>query len=246
MPSDAGVYIQGTETDPAMWADTAIRRVHQRLRSRLAALAALAAPEPAGAGSGPAPAGEAGHCAEQVRRYLVATDEALYAPAAGAAETRLLVRALRTASAACDRLIDALSTAPDAVCAATAARSLEAVLAVRFAIEQSVLLPALAALPGIDAAGLVADLETLLEGGRLEQPAVVDVREVPHGRRHPRIFARFARLAPGEAFILVNNHDPKPLCREFEAAHAGAFTWDYLESGPEQWRVRIGRTATGA
>ncbi|WP_396795916.1 DUF2249 domain-containing protein [Microbispora sp. H13382] len=39
----------------------------------------------------------------------------------------------------------------------------------------------------------------------------MDVREIPHGQRHPRIFARYAHLAPGEAFILVNNHDPKPL-----------------------------------
>jgi hypothetical protein len=37
-------------------------------------------------------------------------------------------------------------------------------------------------------------------------------------------------------------HDPKPLRREFEATHPGAFTWDYLESGPGQWQVRTGRT----
>ncbi|WP_328914102.1 MULTISPECIES: DUF2249 domain-containing protein [unclassified Streptomyces] len=72
---------------------------------------------------------------------------------------------------------------------------------------------------------------------------VIDVREIPHGQRHPRIFARWARLAPGDGFTLVNNHDPKPLRREFEATHPGAFTWDYVESGPELWRVRIGRAA---
>lgn len=31
------------------------------------------------------------------------------------------------------------------------------------------------------------------------------------------------------------------LRREFEAAYPGVFTWNYLESGPELWRVRIGR-----
>jgi uncharacterized protein (DUF2249 family) len=54
--------------------------------------------------------------------------------------------------------------------------------------------------------------------------------------------AMAAAAAPGEAFTLVNNHDPEPLRREFEATHPGAFTWDYLESGPGQWQVRTGRT----
>ena len=48
-------------------------------------------------------------------------------------------------------------------------------------------------------------------------------------------------LAPGAGFVLVNDHDPKPLRYQFEAEHAGQFTWQYLDSGPEVWRVRIGR-----
>jgi uncharacterized protein (DUF2249 family) len=27
-----------------------------------------------------------------------------------------------------------------------------------------------------------------------------------------------------------------------EAERTGQFTWDYLEEGPEAWRVRIGRS----
>ncbi|MET7280763.1 DUF2249 domain-containing protein [Kribbella sp. NPDC005582] len=53
-------------------------------------------------------------------------------------------------------------------------------------------------------------------------------------------------MAPGEAFVLVNSHDPRPLRREFEAIHAGAFSCDYLQAGPEEWRVRIGRVADDA
>ncbi|MFF4764517.1 DUF2249 domain-containing protein [Streptomyces sp. NPDC001292] len=68
----------------------------------------------------------------------------------------------------------------------------------------------------------------------------------PQRGRHPRIFARFAHLGPGEAFTLVNNHEPKPLRREFEAAHPGVFTWDHLESGPSRRQVRIGRRAPEA
>jgi uncharacterized protein (DUF2249 family) len=70
---------------------------------------------------------------------------------------------------------------------------------------------------------------------------VLDVREEPPVRRHSLIFETYAALGPGAAFELVNDHDPKPLSYQFAAEHAGEFTWDYLEQGPEVWRVRIGR-----
>ncbi|HEY9524045.1 MAG TPA: DUF2249 domain-containing protein, partial [Thermopolyspora sp.] len=127
-----------------------------------------------------------------------------------------------------------------------AGRATEGALAVQVAIIETVLLPALVALPGADLPTLVEDLTTVLGGGRLDNPAVIDVREIPHGKRHPRIFARYARLSPGEAFTLVNSHDPKPLRREFESAHPGAFTWDYVESGPDLWQIRIGRPVAEA
>lgn len=73
--------------------------------------------------------------------------------------------------------------------------------------------------------------------------AELDVRRFPHGQRHDVIFTTYGTLAPGAGFVLVNDHDPKPLRYQFEAEHAGEYTWDYLQTGPE-WRVRIGRTAT--
>ena len=72
---------------------------------------------------------------------------------------------------------------------------------------------------------------------------LLDVREEPPMRRHALIFETFDALEPGSAFELVNDHDPKPLYYQFAAEHAGAFSWDYLEQGPEVWRVRIGRTS---
>ncbi len=72
---------------------------------------------------------------------------------------------------------------------------------------------------------------------------ILDVRaEIPK-RRHELIFEEFERLAPGSGYVLVNDHDPKPLRYQFEAENAGEFTWEYLEEGPEVWRVRIGRVA---
>jgi len=70
---------------------------------------------------------------------------------------------------------------------------------------------------------------------------IIDVREIPPRERHPQIFDRYAALRPGEGFELRNDHDPKPLRYQFEAEHPGAFTWEYLEEGPETWRVIIGR-----
>jgi uncharacterized protein (DUF2249 family) len=74
--------------------------------------------------------------------------------------------------------------------------------------------------------------------------ALLDVRSEPPARRHDLIFDTYEGLAPGDAFVLVNDHDPKPLRYQFEAEHPGDFSWEYLESGPEVWRVRIGRPQT--
>ena len=71
---------------------------------------------------------------------------------------------------------------------------------------------------------------------------LLDVRELAPARRHESIFAAYQALAPGAGFVLVNDHDPKPLRYQFEAEHAGEHTWDYLEEGPRVWRVRIGRS----
>ena len=70
---------------------------------------------------------------------------------------------------------------------------------------------------------------------------LLDVRtEIPM-RRHELIFSSYNGLSDGESFVLVNDHDPKPLYYQFAAEHEGRFTWDYLEQGPEVWRVRIGK-----
>jgi uncharacterized protein (DUF2249 family) len=69
----------------------------------------------------------------------------------------------------------------------------------------------------------------------------LDVRREPPARRHELIFDGYDALESGSGFVLVNDHDPKPLRYQLEAEHAGAFTWEYLEEGPEVWRVRIGR-----
>ena len=76
--------------------------------------------------------------------------------------------------------------------------------------------------------------------------STIDVREIPPRERHPLIFGTFDQLSPGEALLLINDHDPKPQYYQFQAESTGKFTWDYLETGPDVWRVRIGKVQDAA
>jgi uncharacterized protein (DUF2249 family) len=71
--------------------------------------------------------------------------------------------------------------------------------------------------------------------------AEVDVRSLVPPQRHAKIFQLVDALAAGTSFILVNDHDPKPLYYQLEAEHPKQFSWTYLEKGPAVWRVEIGK-----
>jgi uncharacterized protein (DUF2249 family) len=71
--------------------------------------------------------------------------------------------------------------------------------------------------------------------------STIDVREVPHQQRHPLIFKTFDGLEPGQAFVLVVDHDPKPVLFELDFVRKGKFAWKYLEQGPEVWRVQMAK-----
>ena len=70
----------------------------------------------------------------------------------------------------------------------------------------------------------------------------LDVRTIQPRDRHPLIFNTFDNLKPGESFELINDHAPKPLYYQFLHERPDMFIWEYLEEGPETWRVRITRT----
>ena len=57
--------------------------------------------------------------------------------------------------------------------------------------------------------------------------------------KHQTIFARFDELKSGECFILHNDHDPKPLHYQLMAQRGDIFTWEYLENGPDWWKIKI-------
>lgn len=73
------------------------------------------------------------------------------------------------------------------------------------------------------------------------QTVTLDIRPVPVSQKHPTIFRTFDEMEPGRTLLLINDHDPKPLYYQFAAERAGQFEWNYVESGPQIWKVEIGK-----
>ena len=67
----------------------------------------------------------------------------------------------------------------------------------------------------------------------------IDVRPIPPREKHPAIFSLFNSLQPGDVMQLINDHDPKPLYYQMQAENDGQFIWEYVEEGPEVWKVNI-------
>lgn len=75
------------------------------------------------------------------------------------------------------------------------------------------------------------------------QTVTLDIRPVPVREKHPTIFRTFDQMDPGKTLLLINDHDPKPLYYQFTAERAGHFEWNYVERGPQVWRVEIAKKA---
>lgn len=73
--------------------------------------------------------------------------------------------------------------------------------------------------------------------------ATLDVTQIEPRLKHPTIFEHFDSLVQGEGFEILNDHDPKPLYYQLLGERGNIFTWEYVENGPEWWRVRIHKPA---
>ena len=69
--------------------------------------------------------------------------------------------------------------------------------------------------------------------------AQVDARLYEPKDKHITIFNTFEALSSGESMELINDHDPRPLHYQFIIERPDTFEWEYLEEGPEVWRVAI-------
>lgn len=77
-------------------------------------------------------------------------------------------------------------------------------------------------------------------------PDPIDVREISARIRHVTILSILDQLKTGEAVRIASGHDPLPLRLQIEAVHGAAFSWTYVEQGPEVWQIEIGRVDNAA
>jgi regulator of cell morphogenesis and NO signaling len=74
---------------------------------------------------------------------------------------------------------------------------------------------------------------------------ILNVTLLEPRQKHPTIFARFDDLEEGESLTIHNDHDPKPLYYQLLGERGNIFIWEYLEEGPQSWKVRISKRITG-
>lgn len=69
----------------------------------------------------------------------------------------------------------------------------------------------------------------------------LDVQTIPHAVRHSAIFGVLDGLRPGFAVIISATHDPVRLLEQLAQRSPGHFDTNYLEHGPERWRIAFRR-----
>jgi uncharacterized protein (DUF2249 family) len=69
----------------------------------------------------------------------------------------------------------------------------------------------------------------------------LDARVIPHAIRHASIKGALGSLQSGSGLVLVAPHDPVPLLQQIEAEAPGAYSVEYVERGPEAWRLAFVR-----
>jgi len=74
---------------------------------------------------------------------------------------------------------------------------------------------------------------------------ILNVSLLEPRQKHPTIFLRYDELKEGESLTIHNDHDPKPLYYQLLGERGNAFVWEYLEEGPELWKVHITKRITG-
>ncbi len=71
-----------------------------------------------------------------------------------------------------------------------------------------------------------------------EAPVLV-VKSLPKPLRHGAVIGAFESLAPGATMIVVEPHDPTPLLDQIRDRFPGGVDMEYVERGPQEWRVRL-------
>jgi regulator of cell morphogenesis and NO signaling len=78
-----------------------------------------------------------------------------------------------------------------------------------------------------------------------EDENILNVTAIEPKLKHPTIFQKFDLLVPGQSLTIHNDHDPKPLYYQLLGERGNIFTWEYLQEGPQLWRVKISKKLSG-
>lgn len=81
----------------------------------------------------------------------------------------------------------------------------------------------------------------------ISAPAALDVRPVEPKDRYETIMGAYDALSPGSSFELTLDHDPTCMYYTLKATREeGSFGFEYMENGPEVWRVQVEKKGNGA
>ena len=207
----------------------------------------------------------------EIAPHIRAEEQVLYPAARASQPLEPLIRARLHEQALLDDAVTKLQSADDLPGALVHAGAVRTLFETHVAKENDLLLPALAATPGISLAQVLADTHAAADLNAAHTAAVtappsadaqsdghscnchedggepeLDARTVPHAIRHATIFGALDAVTPATSLVLVAPHDPLPLLDQLRQRSPGAFEVEYLEQGPEAWRLRFTRNAAAS
>ncbi len=204
-------------------------------------------------------------CHAELVPHAQAEEQAMYPKAHDDLRARLLVEAMIAEHHELIELMGAIGKATSPVRAAANAQALRSLFESHLVKENEQILPLLAESSEVSLAEVLDGMHDLLGGNDAETAAsnaeggcggecgcneqdpagafpVLDARAVPHAIRHATIFGALDSVRAGGGLVLVAPHDPLPLLAQVEERSPGLFSIDYLERGPEAWRIRFVRS----
>jgi uncharacterized protein (DUF2249 family) len=257
--------IASTEADAR--AAQAVEQHHARLAGALALKAeALAALARAGRSNELAATRDdlVGWARTELVPHARAEEDTLYRVAAERPEGRLLVEAMLAEHEVIVGLVDDLSRAVETVGAAATAAALRVLFDTHLAKENDQVLPLLVADPDVSVVDLLGGMHELLGGAAASDESgcgagghgcacgeedgsaypELDARSIPHAIRHATVLGALDTVRVGGGLVLLAPHDPLPLLAQIDRREPGAFEVEYLQRGPETWRLRLVRTGS--
>ena len=193
-------------------------------------------------------------CETELLPHALAEEARLYPKAQEDASARLLIDAMIGEHRDIVAMIAQVRDASNSVLVAAHARALGALFDSHLAKENEQILPLLASAHDVSLTEILGGMHELLgsdgeEGGcagectcghqESSELPELDARTLPHAIRHATIFGALDCVSEG--MILLAPHDPLPLLAQLETRAPGRFSIEYLERGPEVWRLQFVR-----